>query len=396
MGESDMETKLRGSGSFEPTTYYEAIKNPNWIEAVDNKIEALKRNNSWTICDLPEGRKAVGSKWLFKIKYKSTGTIDRYKDLFQLDINNAFLYGDLSEDVYMTLPPGFDTQKGKVCKLNKSLYGRKQAPRQWNSKLTMTLLENGFVQSKFDYSLFTKKSDKVCIALLVYVDDIVIIGNDLAEIERFKVFLKSKFQIKDLEKLKYFLGIEVLDNKEGICLSQYMHASFVSHLDFALRVLRYLKGSLGSGIQINKTENLKLRAYADSDWARCPATRKSVSGSSTEAKYRSMASATCEVIWLSNLLGDMGVKDLSLVVMYCDNSSALQIAANLMFHEKSKHFEIDVHLVREKVVSGVIKTKKIHTSQQIADVLTKALDIEQHKILCDKLGMLDMFKVENT
>ncbi|GKD90505.1 ribonuclease H-like domain-containing protein, partial [Tanacetum coccineum] len=175
------------------------------------------------------------------------------------------------------------------------------------------------------------------------------------------------------------------------------------------------KNSPGSGIQINKVGNLKLRAYADSDWARCPATRKSVSGycvflgsslitwkskkqstlsrSSAEAEYRSMASATCEVIWLSNLLGDMGVKNLLPVVLYCDNSSALQIAANPVFHEKSKHFEIDVHLVREKVASGVIVTEKIHTSQQIADVLTKALGSKQHDELCTKIGILDMFKV---
>ncbi|GJT60876.1 hypothetical protein Tco_1004409 [Tanacetum coccineum] len=105
-----------------------------------------------------------------------------------------------------------------------------------------------------------------------------------------------------------------------------------------------------------------------------------------------MAFATCEVIWFSNLLGDMGMKDLLLVVMYCDKNSALQIAANLVFHEKSKDFEIDVHLVREKVTSCVIETEKIYTSQQIADVLTKALDIEQHKVLCVKLGMLNMFK----
>ncbi|GJQ89690.1 ribonuclease H-like domain-containing protein [Tanacetum coccineum] len=112
-----------------------------------------------------------------------------------------------------------------------------------------------------------------------------------------------------------------------------------------------------------------------------------------EAEYRSMASATCEVIWLSNLLGDMGVKNLLPVVLYCDNSSALQIAANPVFHEKSKHFEIDVHLVREKVASGVIVTEKIHTSQQIADVLTKALGSKQHDELCTKIGILDMFKV---
>ncbi|GJW75220.1 putative RNA-directed DNA polymerase [Tanacetum coccineum] len=458
----------------EPTTYDEAIRNPKWIESMNNEIEALLRNNTWTVCDLPKGRKPVGSKWLWKIKFKSTGEIERYKsrvvakgysqregfdysetfspvvkmstvrcmlnvaicngwDLFQLDVNNAFLYGDLTEE----------------------------APRQWNAKLTMTLVENGFVQSKYDYSLFTKTSGDMVLMLLVYVDDIVITGNDNSEIGKFKEILKSKFQIKDLGNLKYFLGIEVLDNDDGVCLSQrkyclevlheygllagrqlnslaekptldthveseddkllsdignyqklvgkliyltntrpdisyavhclsqFMHAPLSSHLEAAFRVLRYLKNSPGSGIQINKVGNLKLRAYADSDWARCPATRKS----SAEAEYRSMASATCEVIWLSNLLGDMGVKNLLPVVLYCDNSSALQIAANPVFHEKSKHFEIDVHLVREKVASGVIVTEKIHTSQQIADVLTKALGSKQHDELCTKIGILDMFKV---
>ena len=357
-----------------------------------------------------------------------------------------------------------------------------------NAKLTETLSEHGFIQSKFDYSLFTKSSGNMFMVLLVYVDDIVITGNDVNEIERFKVFLKNKFQIKDLGKLKYFLGIEVLENENGVCLSQrkycldllheygllaakhvdaplpenttlnhieteddkalsnvgnyqklvgkliyltntrpdiaysvhclsqHMHAPLQSHLEADLRVLRYLKASPGNGIQIIKHGNLKLKAYADSDWARCPVTRHFVSGycvflgdsletwtskkqstlsrSSTEAEYRSMASATCEIIWLANLLGEMGVKNLLPVVLHCDNNSALQIAGNPVFHEKTKHFEIDVHLVREKVSAGVIKTEKIHTSQQIADILTKALGTEQHKFLCDRLGMLDMFRVK--
>nr|GEU85241.1 ribonuclease H-like domain-containing protein [Tanacetum cinerariifolium] len=105
--------------------------------------------------------------------------------LFQMNINNAFLYGDLEETVYMTLPPGyFPANETKVCKLNKSLYGLKQSLRQWNSKLTVSLLENDFVQSKINYSLFTKSFGNVFIALLVYVDDIIITGNSLTEIEK--------------------------------------------------------------------------------------------------------------------------------------------------------------------------------------------------------------------
>ncbi|GJV81409.1 ribonuclease H-like domain-containing protein, partial [Tanacetum coccineum] len=449
--------------SSEPTSYFEAVKNPNWIEAMNNEIEALNRNNTWTVCDLPEGRKAVGSKWLWKIKCKSTGEIERYKsrvvakgfsqregfdylknfspvvkmsivrcmlnvaicngwDLFQLDINNAFLYGDLSENVYMTLPPGFDTDKSKVCKLNKSLYGLKQASRQWNTKLTQALTEH-VLDNKDGICLSQRK---YCLELLHefgllaanHVDTPLPENATLNHTESDDDHLLVN--VSNYERLVGKL-IYLTNTRPDIayvvhCLSQYMHSPLNSYLDAALRVLRYLKGSPGSGIQINKTGNLKLRAYADSDWARCPATRKSVSGycvflgdslvtwkskkqstlsrSSAEAEYRSMASATCEVIWLSNLLGDMGVKNLLPVVMYCDNSSALQIAANPVFHEKSKHFEINVHLVREKVASGVIKTKKIHTTQQIPDILTKGLDIEQHKILCGKLGMLDMFKLE--
>ena len=141
--------------------------------------------------------------------------------VFQLDVNNAFLYGDLEETVYMKLPEGyFSKDDTRVCRLKKSLYGLKQAPRQWNAKLTATLIENGFSQSKSDYSLFTKSDNGVFLDLLVYVDDIIITGNSVTEIERFKAFLNSKFMIKDLGKLKYFLGIEVNDIENGIYLDQ--------------------------------------------------------------------------------------------------------------------------------------------------------------------------------
>ncbi|XP_071738757.1 uncharacterized mitochondrial protein AtMg00810-like [Rutidosis leptorrhynchoides] len=121
----------------------------------------------------------------------------------------------------MTLPLGyFDKSDKRVCKLKRSLYGLKQAPRKWNEKLTAALVENGFSQRKNDYSLFIKSLNGVFIALLVYVDDIVVTGNNVEEILKFKRFLSSKFKIKDLGVLKYFLGIEVIRSDTEICLSQ--------------------------------------------------------------------------------------------------------------------------------------------------------------------------------
>ncbi|KAJ0890287.1 putative RNA-directed DNA polymerase [Helianthus annuus] len=182
--------------SVEPNSFNEAVKDPRWVEAMNSEMEALNRNNTWIVVDLPKGRKPIGCKWVYKIKYKASGEVERYKarlvakgfnqregidfgetfspvvkmvtvrivlklavnngwPLYQLDVNNAFLYGSLSEDVYMTLPQGyFNNEKTKVCKLVKSLYGLKQAPRQWNEKLTSVLVDMGFVQSLCDYSLF--------------------------------------------------------------------------------------------------------------------------------------------------------------------------------------------------------------------------------------------------
>nr|GEY09011.1 ribonuclease H-like domain-containing protein [Tanacetum cinerariifolium] len=143
--------------------------------------------------------------------------------VFQLNVNNAFLYGDLNENVYMNYmkpPEGYFPLNNNVCMLKKSLYRLKQAPRQWNAKLTSTLIENGFSQSKYDYPLYSKSNKDVFLALLVYVDDIIITSNNVSEIEKFKVFLKSNFMIKDLRKLKYFLGSKIIDIEKGICLNQ--------------------------------------------------------------------------------------------------------------------------------------------------------------------------------
>ena len=127
-----------------------------------------------------------------------------------MDANNVFLHGDLDEEVYMTLPPSFKTTNStKVCRPQKSLYGLKQTPCQWFAKLSSTLLAYEFVRSYADYSIFTYSKGNKFMALLIYVDDLVLTENDDDLCAEFKAYLHQCFRIKDLHLLKYFLGIEV-------------------------------------------------------------------------------------------------------------------------------------------------------------------------------------------
>ena len=253
------------TAGYEPTRFSEAIRDPRWQEAMKAEIEALERNGTWKIEDLPPGKKAIGCKWVYKIKYKSDGTVERFKarlvvlgnnqvegidynetfapvakmvsvrtflaiatirnwELHQMDVHNAFLHGDLDEEVYMRLPQGFSSSPGKVCRLRKSLYGLCQAPRNWFAKLASALKSFGFIQSYADYSLFSYHRNGVILHVLVYVDDLIIAGNTSSSIADFKKYLSSCFHMKDLGVLKYFLGIEITRGPDGLFLSQRKYA----------------------------------------------------------------------------------------------------------------------------------------------------------------------------
>ncbi|GKA88774.1 ribonuclease H-like domain-containing protein, partial [Tanacetum coccineum] len=391
---------------------------------MNQEMNVLLRNDTWDIVDLPKHRKAIGSKWIYKIKYQSSGEIDRFKarlvahgfsqkecidyeetfslvvkmvtvrcllnidvsqswPIFQLDVNNAFLYCDLDEVVYMRPPEEYFPLDNKVCRLKKSLYGLKQAPRQWNYKLTSTLTENGFSQSKSDYSLFTKSNKGVFLALLVYVDDIIITSNNLSKIETFKVFLKYKFMIKDLGKLKYFLGIEVIDTDKDICLNQRKYVLDLLS-EYSMLACKPVNIPLLSKLVISN-EATKSDHVLDNitDYQKKRLSRKSVIA---------LASITSEVIWILKILKDLKIKNLLPVNLHYDSNSAFKIAANPVFHERTKHLEIDLHFVREKILKGVVKTMKVDSINQITDIFTKGLGTLQHKDFLEKLGMFDIYQ----
>ena len=195
-------------------------------------------------------------------------------------------------------------------------------------------------------------------------------------------------------------------------LSQYMAHPTSAHSQAAFRVLRYLKGSPGSGIFLAANGPLQLKAFSDSDWASCRDTRHSITGfsvylgssliswrskkqptvsrSSSEAEYRALASSTCELQWLTYLLQDFRVSFIQPATLYCDNKSAIQIACNPVFHERTKHIEIDCHIVRDKVNQGCLKLLPISSQLQLADIFTKSLSPSLFQGLCSKLGMLNI------
>jgi hypothetical protein len=147
--------------------------------------------------------------------------------LQQFDVKNAFLHGELSEEVYMELPPGCmipEMRSWKVCILKKSLYGLKQSPRAWFRRFTKSMKAFGYHQSNSDHTLFLKKQQGKITALIVYVDDMVVTGNDSEERKALQGYLSREFEMKDLSSLKYFLGIEVSQSDKGIFMSQRKYA----------------------------------------------------------------------------------------------------------------------------------------------------------------------------
>ncbi|KAK8993390.1 hypothetical protein V6N11_033491 [Hibiscus sabdariffa] len=256
----------------EPKTYQEAVASPDsekWLEAMRSEMDSMSENQVWTLVEPPEGIKPIGCKWVFKKKTDMDGNVQTYKgrlvakgfrqihgvdydetfspvamftsirillvvaafhdyEIWQMDVKTAFLNGKLEEDVYMTQSEGFVTPENarKICKLQRSIYRLKQASQSWNLRFNEAIQEFGFIRNEDEPCVYKKFSGSIVSFLILYVDDILIIGNDIPTLQSIKTWLSSCFSMKDLGEAAYILGVKIYRDRSrrllGLSQSTYI------------------------------------------------------------------------------------------------------------------------------------------------------------------------------
>ncbi|KAH9651797.1 Integrase catalytic domain-containing protein [Citrus sinensis] len=475
----------------EPSTFHEALNSSDvalWITAMQEAIEALHKNKTWELVPVPRGRKAIGNKWVYKIKRDGNEQVERYRarlvvkgyaqkegidfneifspvvrlttvrvvlamcatfdlHLEQLDVKTAFLHGELEEEIYMLQPEGFAEKEKEnlVCRLNKSLYGLKQAPRCWYKRFDSFIMSLGYNRLSSDHCTYYKRfEDNDFIILLLYVDDMLVAGMQIhRDRNNKKIWLSQKnylkkilrrFNMQDCKSISTPLPVN-FKLSSSMCpsneaerkeMSRVPYASAVGSLMFAMictrpdiaqavgavsrymanpggehwiavkRILRYIRGTSDVALCYGGSE-FTVRGYVDSDFAGDLDKRKSTTGyvfaftgaavswvsklqtvvalSTTEAEYMAATQACKEAIWIQRLLEELGHKQQKIPVL-CDSQSALHIARNPVFHSRTKHIGVQYHFVREVVEDGSVDLQKIHTKENLADVLTKPVNAD--------------------
>ncbi|KAI3757561.1 hypothetical protein L6452_05102 [Arctium lappa] len=420
---------------IEPKKTDDALRDPNWVSAMQEELTEFSRNKVWNLIPRPSDKTVIGTKWVFRNKLDEHGTVTRnkarlvaqgyrqeegidydetfapvarleairlflayavYKDfiVYQMDVKSAFLNGKLNEEVYVEQPPGFYDPKhpNYVYKLDKALYGLKQAPRACQGKYVKDMLK------KFDLTQTSAMKTPMAPPLTLNKDP----SGKPVNVTAYRGMIGSLL----------YLTASRPDIMYSTCLcARYQSEPKESHLIAVKRIFRYLKGTPNLGLWYPKDSGFDLTGYSDSDFAGCKLDRKSTTGgcqllggklvswtskkqnsvstSTAEAEYVAAGSCCSQILWMRNQLLDYDLQ-LSKIPIYCDSTSAIAIANNPVLHSKTKHIEIRYHFIRDHVINGDIELHFIPTNFQLADIFTKPLDETRFNFLISELGMLNL------
>ncbi|GJX80864.1 retrovirus-related pol polyprotein from transposon TNT 1-94 [Tanacetum coccineum] len=346
-------------------------------------------------------------------------------ELEQLDVKIAFLHGDLEEEIYMSQPEDFVVQ-GKedyVCKLRKSLYGLKQTPRQWYKRFDSFMVKHGFSRSAYDCCVYHKKEAYgSLIYLLLYVDDMLVAAKDMEELNKLKILLNTKFDMKDLGAARKILGMEIIrDRKHGkpflsqksyiekiisrFGMSSAKSVNTPSSANFRLSTTCAPQRTYDVGLIYGSEREYLVAGYSDSDYAVDLAVRRSLTGyvfiignsvvswgatlqpsialSTTEAEYMALTYATKEGILLKGLIEDLSFPQ-DQAIVFCDSINAICLAKDQVYHGRTKHIDVRYYFIRTETR---IKVKKIVTEDNLADVFTKPVALSKFRHCLDLLNI---------
>ncbi|GKB54935.1 putative ribonuclease H-like domain-containing protein [Tanacetum coccineum] len=398
-----------------------------WIEAMQDELLQFRLQKVWRLVNLPKGKYAIGTKWVYRNKKDDRGIVVRNKARL-IDVKSAFLYGTIEEEVV------------------------------WYETLSTYLLENGFRIGTINKTLFIKKDKGDILLVQVYVDDIIFGSTKKYLCVELEQMMHKRLQISSIWELTFFLGLQVKQKDDGIFISQdkyvvdilnkfdfvtvkitstpiethkallkdeeaedadvhlyrsmtrslmyltasrpdimfavYACARFqvtpkVSHLHVVKRIFvvksifRYLKSQPKLGLWYPRDSLFDLEAFSDSDYAGASLDRKS-----TTREYLDAVNYCGKVLWIQNQMLDYGFNFINTKI-YIDNESTICIVKNPVFHSKTKHIEIRHHFIRDSYEKTLIQVIKIHTDHNVADLLIKAFDVGKSQYLTASIGMLN-------
>ncbi|GJU43646.1 retrovirus-related pol polyprotein from transposon TNT 1-94 [Tanacetum coccineum] len=399
---------------IEPKKVANALEGKSWVDAMQEELLQFQIQKVWVLVDLPLGKKTIGLKWVYRNKKDERGVVVHNKarlvaQVYQMDVKSAFLYGVIDEEVYVTQPPGFTDlmHPKKVYKVVKALYGLHQAPRAWYATLSNFLLKHRYRRGTIDKTLFIKK-DKKDIILMSSMGELTFFLGLQVKQKKDGIFISQDKYVAEIFKKFNFINVKTAStpietqrpltkNKGAANVDVHLYRSMIgsvmyltasrldimfavcnclrfqvtpktSHYNAVKRIFRYLKGKPNLGLWYPKVSPFDLEAFSDSDYAGANLDKKSTTG-----EYVATASCCGQVLWIQNQMLDYGFNFMNTKI-HIDNESIICIVKNPVFHAKTKHIEIRHHFIRDAFKKKLIQVLKIHTDNNVADLLTKAFD----------------------